>query len=157
MAGSNGKQYYDSAFADGVKANYQQGYNEGAAQRVITPQPSESSGGKVVEGTAELVGPSVLTKAIEIAFDASTPPLLDLLALATSPGGDTALQPPVVYMGGCLYQSHGPSGFGDGFWHGTPTLDYNDANNEKSSHGNDWAHTDGVLVFQYMQGTWDTV
>jgi hypothetical protein len=141
-----------SAFAAAVQASYKKGYNEGGGLH-RTEGHEHSELGEVAEGTGELLGPAAFDHFIVHGLlHKMAPPVLDLLLTATSPGGDTQLNPPDAYLPVCHAKGHGLSGdavFDGGAWHGTVTLELTDAQSEGSGHGSQWGHGESVHMWVY--------
>jgi hypothetical protein len=141
-----------SGFAPAVHDAYRRGYNEGGGlHRVEGGEHSDAE--EIAHGTAEVAGPAAFEHfVVHGMLHRMMPPVLDLLVMATSPGGDTMLHPPDAYMPVCHMPNHGLSGdavFEGGAWHGTVTLELNDATSEASAHASEWGHTDMVHMWVY--------
>jgi hypothetical protein len=151
-AGYHGRLEDPSGFAPAVQDSYKRGYNEGGGLH-RTEGHEHSDAEEVLHGTAEVGGPAAFDHfVVHGLLHKMMPPVLDLLVMATSPGGDTMLHPPDAYMPVCHSDGHGLSGdavFDGGAWHGTVTLELNDAQSEGSAHASQWGHPDMVHMWVY--------
>jgi hypothetical protein len=148
--GSHGRMEDPSAYAPAVHDSYKRGYNEGGGLH-RTQGHEHSAGEEVAHGTAEAVGPSIIDHFVLHPLLHGVP-ITDLIVMALSPGGDTQLNPPDAYMPVCEAYGHGLSGdpvFDGGAWHGTVTLELNDADSEASTHASQWGHADLVHIWVY--------
>ena len=111
------------------------------------------STGEVAAGVGELHGPEIAGHLLEIG------PWSTLVAMATSPGGDTPLPPAPVYLSICCRTDHRLTGdpiLDGGAWHGTATLTYADAQSEGAEHASTWQHTENVVhTWQWDTKQWD--
>jgi hypothetical protein len=149
-AGYNARGEDPSGFAPAAQDAYRRGYNEGGGLHRV--QGHEHSGAEeVAHGTAEVGGPVIMDHFILHGLLGGVP-ITDLIVMALSPGGDTQLNPPDAYMPVCHAEGHGLHGdavFDGGAWHGTVTLELNDATSEASAHASEWGHTDMVHMWVY--------
>jgi hypothetical protein len=154
-AGTAGRQYDDSAYDEAVKVRYQSGFDAGAAAHRLDAAPESGGGlGEVAGGIAELLGPEVVGHLLHLG------PWSTLVALATSPGGDTPLPPPAVLLPLCHRAGHGLGGdavLDGGAWHGTATLSYADAQAEGAEHASTWDHVGAVHTWSWRQDSWDPI
>lgn len=152
-AASAGQGNDDSAYDETVKPRYQSGYSAGAAKRQLNPPPENTSGiGEAAGGLAELLGPEAIGHLLHIG------PWSTLVALATSPGGDTPLPPPPVLLPICYRTGHRLAGdaiLDGGAWHGSATLSYSDAQSEATDHTTTWEHPDTVHTWSWQRDSWD--
>ncbi|MEO5843026.1 MAG: hypothetical protein ABIQ73_29200 [Acidimicrobiales bacterium] len=149
-AGTRGLLEDPSAFSESVRARYHQGYSEGAGW-LRTNQHEHSGAEEVAHGLGHVAVPVVLDHWVLHAILKGAP-FMDLIALATSPGGDTLMHPPDAFMAVCHrhgHNYHGDPVFDGGAWHGVVTIDYNAARSEGDEHGRSSGHTDDVYVWTY--------
>ena len=147
MTGSYGHDADASRYSPAAQAEYMRGWSAGGAQYKLTHHPDE---------TGEVVGEGVAHVAAEGTAHALELGPLGILFAAFTMSSDTKLHELPIYICACGYDNHG-TGHGDdlvaqGFWHGEPTLEYNDCKNEMNQHASTWNHSDAVSMFEYQEG-----